>query len=367
MKNIKILTILPTLNKCGGIESFFMNYYKRLSSVFKVDFITYECDSDVIANQIESRNDNLYVFNRKNLKNFVEMQKEINNFFRKYHDYDILHCQMANATFFFSKAAKKYNINVRIMHSHQCKYADKLSHAIRNIPLIFLGKLESNYYLACGRDAGKFMFKGKKFDIINNAIDINRFKYDQQIRDKKRKELDVLDSEILLGNIGRFCPQKNQQFLCDLLFQLSQKNDKYKLLLIGSGEKKDEIVTKIKELRLENKVIFIPSTSNIEEYYQAMDCFLLPSLYEGLPVVGVEAQINGLKTIFSHNITDEIKISDDAYFEKLDTNDWVNRIINQVDFSRNLEVNSDKFDISKQVTILEEYYIKNLKNEGKKI
>ena len=361
MKKIKILVIMPTLNKCGGIESFYMNYYKNLSNEFKIDFITYSNDSMEYKKQILSKGDRLFVFPKCELKNIFAMKNEIKKFFIQNHDYDIIHCQMANAAYFYFKEAKKYNIKVRIMHSHQCKYADQFLHAIRNIPLMYLGKKFSTNFMACGELAGKFMFKNKSFIIMNNAIDTNRFKYNEKIRKKIRDKYNI-ENKIVIGNIGRFSQQKNQMFLIDVLNNAVKLNKNIILLLIGSGKLKEKLIDKSKRLKLENNIIFVNSTDKIEEFYQAMDIFVLPSIYEGLPVVGIEAQAAGLPCIFSTTITKEVKINKDTVFIPIDNSElWASKIIKISENMKNRKlenIDNSQFNIKNETIKLEEYYKK---------
>lgn len=365
-KKIKILVIMPTLNKCGGIESFYFNYYAHFSNEFSIDFIVHESDSEEYRKMIKEKNDNLYIFDKFNLHNFSKLKKRIKNFFKENHDYDIVHCQMANAAFLYNKYAKKYGIKTRIIHSHQCKYADTFSHSIRNIPLIKIGKKYSTQFFSCGKDAGKFMFKNKDFTIINNAIDAERFKYKKEERLEIRNKLHLKD-EIIIGNIGRFVLQKNQIFLIDIMKKLIDSSKNYKLLLIGNGELKNSILNSVLESRLNDKVIFVDSTDEIEKYYSAMDIFALPSLYEGLPVVGIEAQYSNLPCLFSKNITQEVKISSNSLFLDLeDTDEWVNTIKGIKIENRSQQIVSDKFDIKIKAKELMDIYIGLVKNNSER-
>lgn len=333
-RKIKILTITPGLNVCGGIESYVMNYYLKIHNEVQMDFITHDISDNNYKDMIEKNGDKVYLFPRIGL-NLFKVKKQIEKFFEEHHDYDIVHCHMANAAFLYLKIAKKYGIKVRIIHSHQNKAADVLSHAIRNIPLIKLGVMNANTYFACSKLAGDYLFKHKDYYLINNAIDAKRFKYDQSTRIKIRKELGIEDDCFLIGNVGRLCPQKNQKFLIDVFSLVCEKVNS-KLLIIGDGELKKELEVHITELGLDGKVILLPSTNRIEDYYQAMDMFVLPSLYEGLGIVNIEAQACGVKTIVSDKVPEIAKISDLLSFVKLNASEqtWANAIIKNKDYER---------------------------------
>lgn len=333
-KKIKILTITPGLNLCGGIESYVMNYYSKIHNEIQMDFLTHDISDETYKNIIEKNGDKVYTFPKIGL-NILKSKKLIDNFFEEHQDYDIVHCHMANATFLYLKAAKKYGIKVRIIHSHQNKAADKLSHAIRNIPLIKIGLKYANVNFACSKLAGDYLFGKKKYYLINNAIDSKRFQYDPIKREKMRKELGIDKDCFLIGNVGRLCPQKNQMFLIDI-FSIVNKKINSKLVVIGEGELKEELETHIKELSLSDKVIILPPVSNVEDYYQAMDVFVLPSLYEGLGIVNIEAQACGLKTIVSDKVPEIAKISDLLSFVKLSDSEqvWADAIIKCKDYDR---------------------------------
>lgn len=334
VSKIKILTITPGLNICGGIESYAMNYYTNIKDEVKMDFITHEINDNYYKKIIEENGDKVFLFPKIGLFNIKQVSDKIDNFFKQNHDYDIVHCHMANAAFLYLKAAKKYGIKIRILHSHQNKAADTLSHAVRNFFLIKLGKKYSNVNFACSELAGDYLFKNKKYYVIKNAINSKRFKYNDTMRRKIRKELN-LNNFFVIGNVGRFCAQKNQLFLLDI-FKYVRDKKKVKLLLIGSGVLQDDIENKIRELDLQDDVIILPPQSAIEDYYQAMDMFVLPSLYEGLGIVNVEAQGTGLKTIVSNKIPKEAKICDLIEFVDLKANVsvWGETIINNMEYKR---------------------------------
>ena len=351
---------MPTLNKCGGIESFYMNYYKNLSGLFEVDFITHECNSDEYEELIKSKNGKLFLMPKLNIITISLFVNKIKAFFNEHHHYDIVHCNMANAAYFYFREAKKHNINIRILHSHQCKFADKPLHAIRNIFLISLGKKYATHYLACGKEAGQFMFK-KGFTVISNAINISKFSYDIKSRKHIRKTLGINGSEILLGNIGRLVPQKNQLFLLNLLKKLDLK--KYKVAIIGEGELRSRLIKAAKDKGVQDNIIFVSPTSDVAKYYSAFDAFLLPSSYEGLPVVGVEAQASGLPCYFADTITKELRISEHTYFLDIkDVNAWCNKIRNipAVERKNNEIINQSKYNILNSVKLLEDYYLKSM-------
>lgn len=269
-----------------------------------------------------------------------------------------MHCQMANAGFLYLKLAKKYGIKTRILHSHQCKYADKKLNALRNIPLIELAKHYANYYVACGEDAGKFMFGKKQFAVLNNALDPNEFKRNMAKRKEYRKKLKIKENEKLLGIFGRLAPQKNHGFALRLL----SKMPNYKLLIMGNGELEQSIEQTIDSKGLKSSTIMLKSTDDIANYYNAIDALIMPSFYEGLPFVGIEAQFANLPCYFANTITRELKISKNCHFLPIgeeDINKWVKMIMATTESANQLLSNSRKYNLNEQAKELTKlYYMK---------
>ena len=206
--------------------------------------------------------------------------------------------------------------------------------------------------------------------IIPNAIDIDRFKFNMNLRQKTRKELG-LEDKFIIGNVGRCVSQKNQSFLIDIFFEIQKTNKDCNLIIIGDGPLTGILIDKVKKLKIEEKVIFAGVHKNIENFYNAMDYFVFPSLYEGLGMCLVEAQISGLKCITSSNVPLEAKISNGVQFVSLKNNRkfWAklinNDIGNKVDRSKIEFLDIEKYDIKIASTKIVDIYI-NIVNEEKK-
>lgn len=368
-KEIKMLFILPTLNYAGGIEAYIMNYFSYFSSSFKIDFIVHECNNMYYKQLIESRGGKVYLMPKIGVRSIFKFRKELKNFFKKHHDYDIIHCNMANATLFYFKEACKYNIPVRINHSHQNAYADTLSHSIRNYPLIKIGARMANVNFACSKLAGDFLFKNNKYYIINNAIDFSKFIYDDSHRKKIRKEYGILENEFLIGNVGRLAPQKNQLFLIEIMKDIVKKDNNTKLMIVGDGTLREQLETKIDEYSLNKNVILVKGTSEVNKYYSAFDCFVLPSLYEGLGIVNIEAQVSGLDVIVSKEVPVEAKITENLKYLDLNlgAEKWANEILNLKEKKRNLldnDIYECGYEIKNEVKKVEELYINLLEEKS---
>ncbi len=326
MDAIRVLQI-GMHDKIGGVETFLMNYYRNIDkNRVQFDFINM-FDKLYYDNEIKELGGKVY--NVQNVKkNPISYYKAIKKIVQE-KQYNIVHVNMLSmANILPIIAAKKGGAKHIIIHSHNTgtpkgilrKILDKLNKSIAI-------KNATNYF-ACSNLAGKWMFSGKvKFEVVNNAIDIENFEFNADIREKIRKELNVKD-EVIIGHVGRFCEQKNHMFLINMFEQFCKIDEKSKLLLIGEGELKEKIILEIQKRKLEDRVIILTPKDDIQNYYQAMDVFVLPSKFEGLGIVVVEAQANGLQCICSDAIPDEVKLL--KTFRKIPFNysEWIMELKN---------------------------------------
>lgn len=314
MEKIKVIYIVPSLRLCNGIASYAMNYFRNIDNKnIQIDFITGANEKSVYFEEIEKKGSKIFYIPKIGMKNFFQIRKKIKNFFRN-NEYDIVHCHVLNMGAFYMHYAKKYGVPIRILHSHATKYADHFLNNLRNMFLSKIAIKNANVYYACSKLAGDFLFKSKKYEVINNAINIEKFIYNPEKRKEIREKEKIKENEILIGNIGRFVPQKNLFFLLDVFKGLVEKDSRYKMILIGSGPQEKKILEKIQEYNLTNKIIIKKNITNVNEYMQAIDIFILPSLYEGLPVVGIEAQTADLTCLFADTISKEAKVIPDVKF-----------------------------------------------------
>ncbi|WP_129739264.1 glycosyltransferase family 1 protein [Massilimicrobiota timonensis] len=324
----RILVIIPGLNVCGGMESFFMNYFRNIDrSKIVFDFLTHDISDVSYVKEIQELGGNIYRLPPFSIGNLKLIKVEYINILKENH-YRIVHCNMANAAFMYLNIAKKMNIPIRILHSHQDKAADSFSHALRNIPLIYYGKKFANVRIACSKQAGDYLFKTKEYTIINNAIDYSKFKYNQEIRANIRKKINI-NHNYVVGNTGRLAIQKNQRFLIDIFYEIKKKKENAYLLLVGEGEERKSLEEKVIDLSLEDSVLFLGSRSDISELLSAMDVFVFPSLYEGLGISILEAQAASLMCFCSKNVPKEADISGNIEYISLDLSakEWADIIL----------------------------------------
>ena len=313
-------TIIQILSKGanGGVESIIMNYCKLLYKDFHFIFFI-ENESKIINKKtISEINGELFLI--PSYKHIFKYIHELNQIFSSRNDISIVHSNLSTMSFLPLWLAKKAHIPIRISEAHS---TDSKKEILRS-SLKQLFKHFTNHYLterfACSLLAAEFQYgknyvNSDKVFILPNAIDLNRFIFSEEKRMQLRIKLGIEKKDFVIGNIGRFVKQKNQKFLIDVLSQLS-RNQSVKLVFIGSGELEKEIKKEVEKRNIQDRVIFIAPIQNIEDYYNIFDIFCLPSLYEGLPIVAIEAQANGLPVLLSDTITKECRINQNVYFLK---------------------------------------------------
>ena len=303
MNYLRVLSVTPSFNVCGGIESYSMNYFRRLPDDIYMDFITHDCTDDTLKKQVRKRGGRVYTLPPFGASDLPRTLGMLRRFFQiKGQNYDILHCNMANAACFYFPLAKRAGITVRLLHSHQDKAADTRAHALRNIPLLAAGERMATHRVACSRQAGDFLFHDHPYTVIRNAIDAKQFRFDSKKRKELRDRYGFGDS-VVLGTVGRLTEQKNQKKLIDILRVLVQdKGLDYRLVIVGEGHLLDELVRQTAALSLEDRIVFTGSVADVSDVLATMDVFVLPSLYEGLGIVNIEAQANGLPVVVSDRV-----------------------------------------------------------------
>lgn len=353
----------------NGVESVIMNYYRHLDhSKVQFDFICDEDSTRIPYDEIKKLGGRVFLVPK--YQNLPKYLKALEKLFKE-NQYRIVHSNINTLSVFPLYAAKKAGVPIRISHSHSTSNPKEWKrNLIKNILRPFSKRYATDYF-ACSELAGRYLFGNKAFDqgevkIIHNAIDIEKFKFDEVARKKLRKELGIKDSTVVIGHVGRFVQQKNHTFLVDVFKEYHKKNPDSKLLLVGSGPLEDEIKKKVEKLDLKESVLFLGQRDDINKLYSVMDVFCLPSLYEGLPVVGIEAQAADLPCVFSDKITNDIKITDSIKFMKLTDkiklwSDEITKAINSKRPSTKSDKCAKEYNIEKAViSLMVEYLSKNV-------
>lgn len=362
MSPIKILQIFTVLNK-GGAETNLMNYYRNMDkNEFQMDFLVHR-ENGFFEQEILNSGSKIYRLPPILPWKLKEYKRAVKDFFDQHSDYDIIHGQCSELGVFIYEEAKRRNIPVIIAHAHNNRMDRDKKLVFR---LLWKKRMRKsiNAYFTCGQEAAENLF-GKKLSEksyqMNNAIEVEDFQFNQEIREKKRKELQA-EETINLVNIGRFNSQKNQLFLLDVFAEIIKKNTNYKLFLVGDGELKTQILEKIKKLKIERNVELLGIRNDIPELLQAMDVFLFPSLFEGLPVSLVEAQATGIQCVISDGVPAEsILVKENVKVISLKENaeQWANKILEIKNFERKdvSEIIKEKgYDIKENAKKLEEKY-----------
>lgn len=356
-----VLMILPTFKYAGGIESFVMNTLRFMNrEQYNFDILTHDLSAHDYVAEIQNFGGEVFLLPPFSLSSLTQIKTEYEALLNQ-KTYDIVHCNMANAAFLYLSLAKKHKVPVRILHSHQNKAADTLSHALRNIPLLFIGKQFANYRMACGKLAGDYLFGKQPYDIVNNAIDYQAYQFDEEMRQSVRQELGYAGDEIVIGHTGRLTPQKNQAFLLDLLAVLNKTYPEkaYRLLLVGEGEDREKLIEQTEQLGLGGKVNFLGERKDIPRLLMACDLFVFPSIYEGLGISVLEAQASGLYSICSKGVPLEADISSRIIHLDLEQMaDWIEQVVANSTRQPLRECLDERYDIRTNAALLGDLYNK---------
>lgn len=333
-KKARVLVYIPGWGAgegIDGISSYIMNIYRNINrSRVEFTIIAFYSKKAFFENELLALGGKIVKYPIDNIKGIRKkviigktIIKELNT---NYYDSVYLQSSVPYDHLYMYFIKKYSNVPTRIIHSHNSSFNNQFGNSIRMI-LGYFSKLfqsSSTNCLACSKKAAYWLFRkstveNSKVELINNGIDINKFKYDVKIRNIFREKLGISD-KVVIGNVGRFTFQKNHKFLLEVFNEYLKINNEAILLLVGEGELEEEIRNKMKDLNIDNKVIFYGISNEVEKLMQAMDCFVMTSFYEGLPIVGVEAQASGLQLILSDKITNEIKIISNVKFISLNDN-----------------------------------------------
>lgn len=373
MTPIRVLNVVGLMSP-GGIETLIMNIYRNIDrEKVQFDFLTHKGIDGTFDEEIKALGGRIYKMpklrdgGKTYYWKFFEYRKALKAFFSEHKEYHILHCHMTNTMAIYVPIAKKYGaIECVIAHSHLTQARPGLSGKITNILHKSVPKLATDYF-ACSEMAAHWIFsdsdiKSGKVKIIKNGIDPSRFNYDEDERNRIRREMGI-EGKYVIGNVARFKKEKNQVFAVEVLKEVIKREKSAVLLLVGDGELRESVKQKVHNDGLDNHVFFLGIRNDIPQLMLAMDLFILPSLYEGLPVVGVEAQAAGLPVLTTTGVTKETDITGNVSF--MDLNEgvvkWADRIISIRDsFIRHDMygyIKKNGYDITETANWLQEFYI----------
>ncbi len=358
---IRILHISDCLYLGGGVSSVILNWHKNIDrSKVQFDYLYFKDSYPTIDGEIKKLGGNIYKLPYPSFKKPWIFIKAVRDFF-KTHQYSIIHSHIESFSFIFFPIAKFYGVKNIVQHTHNPRLGEKFLENLRNRFLFFLSKPFITKKIACSDSSGKKNF-GNNYTIINNGIDTTIFKFNSNVRNEIRKELNI-ENRFVIGNIGRFAIQKNLSFLVNVFSEIHKQNKNSVLLLVGDGPLKNEIKKQVYNLNLTKYVVFLEVRKDIEKIYQAMDCFVFPSLFEGMGIVAIEAQSCGLPCFLSNGVPQETMICNTTkILLSKSAKEWANIIVDKI---KNFErkdcskfVEKAGFDIKYTAKKIEDFYLK---------
>ena len=366
-KKIRILHF-PIRNSNGGVTRNAMKYWKYIDhNKFQFGFATCSSQLDFEQDIIEQGCKVHYIscYAEENPEQFKSELRDI--LLGKYDAIDI----NTNwwKSFYAEQVAKETGIKLILVHARNT-FVDVNDAVQREKAIVehekhkaLVSEEMATYFLACSNEAADFLFGSQipreKIKIFHNALDIDRYTYDGEKREAVRSKLNMAN-KFVIGNVGRLSYQKNHEFLIDIFYEVQKKVDNAVLMLIGEGELESKIREKAYKYGIMEKVLFLGMKNNVEDYLQAMDIFVFPTRFEGLPNVLVEAQAAGLKCLCSANVTKEVKLTDNVMFLDLEKEKWVDKILQYSDGYKRVktdeQIRAAGYDIRCEIKELEEIY-----------
>lgn len=362
MEPIRILQVVTIMNR-GGLETMIMNYYRKIDrEKIQFDFMVHRMEPGDYDDEIESMGGKIYRMPNIRPGNYRKYFKQLDKFFENHKEYKVVHSHINENSGFVLRAAKEHGIECRIAHSHTANLKLDYKYPFRMYGRYYLNK-NVNQYFACSKEAGRWLFKNPKKDIIilKNVIDVDLFKRDDKKRTELRKAL-KLENKFVIGHVGRFNASKNHTFLIDIFSEIVKKRKDAYLILVGEGSLMAHIKDKVSKLNIQDNVLFLGLRSDVYNLMQVMDLFLFPSLFEGLPVVLVEAQAAGLKIVTSTGVPTEADLTNSLEFYdlKLSPKEWAEKILSlNIDVNNYSDILKEKgYDSNINVKWLTDFYLK---------
>lgn len=351
----------------GGLETMIMNFF-RLMDRDKVvyDFMLNYEEKGVFDDEITALGGKIFIMPRLKFRNTVRYIKEVNAFFKKHKgEYQIVHGHLTSVGVIYLLLAKLHGVKTTVIHAHYTCTDACFKGRIERLALLPL-RFCADYYFACSDMAGAFCFgkdklKKDNYKLVKNGIFVEKFSYDKEVRESKRAEMGLKDRFVIL-HIGRFEQQKNHTFLIDVFEKIYRRDKSAVLLLVGDGSLMQKMQEKVKRLGILEAVKFLNVRDDISELLQAADVFLLTSVYEGLPVVSIEAQASGIYCVLADTITKEADITGNCSFLSLKSSPdvWAEEVLKYKNYDREdttYKIKAAGYDIREQASWLQGFYL----------
>lgn len=344
MKPIRVAQVMGQMGG-GGVEAVIMNYYRAIDrSLVQFDFVVNEGSTRVPEEEIAELGGHVYT-----VPDYAELRKYQRGLCRLFQEqrYPVVHSNVNALSFFPLREARKAKVPVRIAHSHSTAGHGEPTKNLMKDALRLLANVYPTDRFACSEYAGRWLFgKSAEFSVVYNALEVQKYRFDASVREQvRRDELGVSDETFVVGHVGRFVYQKNHRFLLDVFAEIAKLAPESLLLLVGEGEMKETIQREASRRGLGGNVVFTGQRDDAHRLYQAMDAFVLPSHYEGLPVVGIEAQSASLPCFFSDAISKEVQVTPGCTFLPLGESAafWAREILDLAQNARRAPVSLEAF------------------------
>lgn len=362
----------------GGIETLIMNVYRNIDRrKIQFDFLIHTPTDGEYGEEIRTLGGHLYHMPVLRDKphtyywRYFEYKCALRGFFSEHPEIKILHGHMTNTASIYMPIAMKYgNVKCCIAHSHQTEATPGLSGIVTNVLQRNVEKIATDYF-ACSEEAAKWIYsltlvETGKVKVIHNGADVEKYHYAAKEHECLKEKMGH-SGKIVIGNVARFKKQKNHEFLIDIFAEIHKLNKQTVLVLVGQGELEQEMKNKVSQLGLSDCVEFLGARSDVPTLLKEFDVFLLPSLFEGLPLVGIEAQAAGLPIVASNTVTQETDITGNVTFLPLDmpAKEWAENVLEMcATFSRKdmtETVRSAGYDIKQTAQWLQNFYLEKAK------
>lgn len=355
---IRVLCVFSSLDR-GGAESMCMNLYRHIDRTkVQFDFVKHTSSKGSFEDEIHDLGGRVYTAPRYRIYNYNQYKNWWISHLEEHPEHKIIHGHFFTISAVYFKFGKRLG-RICIGHAHSSK---RDAHDFKTkCKLILISKIEkySDYCFSCSKESGEWLFPNKEYIVLKNAIDINSFSLSSDIRTRMRREFSIDDETLLIGHVGNISAAKNHSFILDIFVEIKKLHQNSKLILIGAGSQ-DELRNKAKEAGIDNEVIFTGVRNDVNCLLQAMDVFVFPSIFEGLPVTVIEAQASGLKCFLSNRITDEVNVTGNCEFLPIDDALLWAKLINSADLTRKdctQRIMESGYDIDTTALWLQNFYL----------
>ena len=362
METIRILNVIRSM-KMGGAQAIIMNLYRNIDrKQVQFDFLVNE--EGMFDSEIRKLGGRIFLLPYLTEIGPMAYSKKLKAFFIEHPEYRIVHSHMNQVTGIILQVAKKANVPIKIAHAHSTSNENGLLGKIYKKYLQNKINKTTDYRFACSEEAASWLYRedASKAIILKNGIETKKYQFSIEKRRQIRNELQIEEKEFVIGHVGSFREAKNHVFLVKIFYEFQKKYPNSKLVLVGEGELISKIQQLVKELKMEAKVIFTGVKNNAEDYLNAFDFFVFPSLFEGFGMALLEAQCNGLKCYTSQGVPKEVNVTGNVQFLPLtlSAEDWAEQIAKGIGYkrvSKDNEVRKAGYDILEIAKKLEKFYI----------